>query len=131
MYTTNHFSNYTALNYCAKMDRKSDPDKAKIFYVGHWQIPVKAINVLCGDGVRRTVTLNRLDDGSHGFVRVYRDGKSFTVRGYIATNSDGDIFFHPYQYRKNGHVLPPFSFCLVEYKWVVDLPQPVVTGWSS
>lgn len=103
------FNNYRSLNDYAKSLRRTQPDKARILHVGHWQIAVRAVNVLCSDGKRRTVQLSGEPDtffSIPGHVKVRKDGKSYTIVGFITSDSDGDIKFYPYQYRKNGKILP-------------------------
>lgn len=80
---------------------------AKIHYQGPWQIATRATDVLCSDGIRRTVILAVEPDTFFtipGKVQV----KGKTVTGFIVHCGDGnkDIQFHAYQNGKNGHLLP-------------------------
>ena len=74
---------------------------------GPWHIPVKYTNVLCSDGVRRTVHCRgRQPDtffSQPGDVSV----KGKTVTGFISYDSLNEEWeFTAYSYRKNGGLLP-------------------------
>ncbi len=77
--------------------------KGRILHRGPWQIPYKAINVLCVDGVRRTVRLHGEPDtffSVPGSVQV----RGKTVSGFV-TSDNGDLKFIAYTYGKNADVL--------------------------
>lgn len=61
---------------------------------------VKVENALCEDGVRRTATVTAEPDTFFSQpARVSAHGK--TVSGFIVCESDGDVKFIAYKYRKN------------------------------
>jgi hypothetical protein len=87
-------------------------DKGQILRRGRWQVAYKAINVLCSDGVRRTV--DHLKEPNTffsipGSVQV----KGRTVAGYIMSRDD-DLIFSAFLYRANGKLLP--NIPVSEYK---------------
>lgn len=81
-----------------------------------YAVPVKAENVLCGDGKRRTVRFRASGPDTFfsipGSVKVGRK----TVSGFVThwTFEDAErgdtvsvLVFVPYKYLKNANVLPP------------------------
>jgi hypothetical protein len=79
-------------------------DKAQILHRGMWQIPYKAVNVLCSDGVRRTVNNLKPPDTFFSIPgQVQAHGK--TLSGFIMSVGE-DLIFSQYTYGKNGAVLP-------------------------
>lgn len=61
--------------------------KAEILHFGEWQIPYKAVNVLCEDGVRRTArTAMQADTYFSLPARVSVRGK--TVSGFLSYNEE-------------------------------------------
>lgn len=77
----------------------------KIVRWGPWQIATAARHVLCSDGRRRYARLTGEPDSYYIIPAVVQvQGKSVT--GFIAAQGDGDILFHAYQNKKNGHLLP-------------------------
>ena len=64
-------------------------------------------NVLCEDGKRRAVYATNYADTFFSIparVTVRKDGKRFTVAGFVSFRGDIPVFT-AYSYRKNAHVL--------------------------
>ncbi len=79
--------------------------KGKILYRGMWQIPYKAINVLCSDGKRRNAKITQQPDTFFSIpASVQVRGK--TVTGFLMDNSEGELCFCQYTVSKNGGMLP-------------------------
>jgi len=83
--------------------------QGKILHRGPWQVPYKAIDVLCSDGVCRTARLTREPDtffSIPGSVKV----RGVTVTGFVWTDDDKDgnkvLRFSVDLWRKNAHMLP-------------------------
>lgn len=78
--------------------------QAQILHRGPWQIAYKAINVLCSDGVRRTVTDLKEPDTAFSIPgKVQVRGK--TVTGFVMS-WENDLIFCQYTYGANGKMLP-------------------------
>ena len=87
---------------------KGSEGAAQILHQGVWQLPYKATNVLCVDGVRRTCrTASEADTFFSLPASVQVKGK--TITGFIMSKEiDGepDLIFAAYQNRHNGVYLP-------------------------
>lgn len=80
---------------------------ARMVRRGPWQVPVKVLDCLCSDGVRRVATITGAPDTYFSIpARVTVKGK--TVSGFVMTRSgfEDDYEFVAYTYRKNGNLLP-------------------------
>lgn len=90
---------------------KNNNTKPSIVTYGMWQIPYKAVNVLCPDGKRRTCKLANSPDTYYSIpASVGYKGK--TVSGYVTSTNDPvyDLLFLPVTYGKNGALFDnPFS----------------------
>jgi len=77
--------------------------KTQILTRGPWQVPYKATNVLCEDGVRRTARITREPDTFFSIpATVQARGK--TVTGFVTSRGD-DLIFIAYAYGKNHAIL--------------------------
>lgn len=83
---------------------EQDTVRAELIMWGPWGIPIKVTNCLCPDGRRRTVyTAQEADTFFSLPARVKFKGK--TVAGFVSQEEcGGELRFHPYTYRKNGHL---------------------------
>ena len=90
---------------------KNNNTKPSIVTYGMWQIPYKAVNVLCPDGKRRTCKLANSPDTYYS-IRASVSYRGKTVSGYVTSTNDPvyDLFFYPVTYGKNGALFDnPFS----------------------
>lgn len=87
------------------MSNTPDPIKGRILHRGPWQIPYKAINVLCSDGRRRTARITA-DADTFFSIPASVQVKGKTVSGSISSDYDGDITFTAFQPGKNSYLLP-------------------------
>ena len=95
------------------MKKRIGPQKAKVITFGMYAIPYKVRRARCSDGRRRTVYLDmNATSGLPGKVQVYQrasgdqPGRVVTISGFVESGQDGDLEFHAYKFRKNGHILP-------------------------
>ena len=82
---------------------------AKILHRGPWQIAYKATDVLCSDGVRRTVNLSSEADtffSIPGSVQVKGKTVSGFIHCYNRSDGEGDFEFVANRNAKNYDVLP-------------------------
>ena len=83
---------------------EEDPLTGVILYKGPYQLPYKALNVLCADGVRRTARLGESESAFTIRAMVQAHGKAIT--GFIWTRStDQQICFTPNSNSRNAHLL--------------------------
>lgn len=72
---------------------------ARITSFGFWHIPSRAINAMCPDGKRRTITLQREADTFYSIPgHVSYDGT--TVTGVIYSDSEEELIFAPHTPRQ-------------------------------
>lgn len=108
----------------------SESIKGEILCRGMWQIPYKAINVLCSDGKRRTAKITSEFDTFYSIpASVQVKGK--TVAGFIMSKDDGDIVFAAYQYRKNAYLLPEQGEQVMTHTFTCDRCNQVKTHTDS
>lgn len=82
---------------------KNNNAKPSIVTYGMWQLPYKAVNVLCPDGKRRNCKLASQPDTYYS-IRASVSYRGKTVTGYVTSTNDPvyDLFFYPVTYGKNG-----------------------------
>lgn len=87
----------------------SQNERGELLHFGPWQLPYKAINVMCDDGIRRTCkTASEPDTFFSLPASCQVKGKTVTgfVMSYTTEDGSSDLRFCAYQYRKNAQVIP-------------------------
>jgi hypothetical protein len=83
--------------------------RGEILHYGPWQLPYKAINVMCDDGIRRTCKTGQEADTFFSLpasCQAYGKTIAGFIMSYTAEDGARDLRFCAYQYCKNGAAIP-------------------------